>query len=124
MNAPQDKAARILLVHDDDYFTSRAVAALQATGLTVTKSSTVADAVGQLAAIPPPELLITRMRFGLNGSGIALAKMARQLHRDIKIIFIALREFEQDAAGLGDFLPAPVSIPDLVAAVNEALADR
>ena len=125
MSATQGKVARILLVHDDDYFAGRAVAALEAAGLTVVRSSTVVDALDRLNEASPLALLITRMRFGLNGSnGIVLAKMARQRHRNIKIIFIALRDFEEDAAGFGKFLPAPVAIPDLVAAVNEALADR
>jgi hypothetical protein len=62
----------------------------------------------KLDAMPPPDLLITRMRFGTGGShGLSLANMARHKHPDIKIIFTASREFERDVAGLGTFLAAP-----------------
>jgi CheY-like chemotaxis protein len=117
-------AGRILFVADDD-FTTRAVEALQSAGNTVTTTSAVIDALDKLDAMPPPVVLITRMRFGPGRSnGLALARMARHRCPRIKIIFAALREFEQAAAtaGLGIFLAAPVSIPDLVAAVNQVLA--
>jgi len=116
--------AIILIVHDDDHFIARAVAALQSAGNTVTTSSAVLEAIDQLDATPPPDVLVTRIRFGPGRSnGLALARMARYKHPRIKIIFTALRDFEQEAAGLGTFLAAPVSIPDLVAAVNEALME-
>jgi DNA-binding NtrC family response regulator len=119
------KGANILFVHDDDHFIARAVAALQSAGNTVTTSSAVLEAIDQLDATPPPDVLVTRIRFGPGRSnGLALARMARYKHPRIKIIFTALRDFEQEAAGLGTFLAAPVSIPDLVTAVHEALADR
>jgi DNA-binding NtrC family response regulator len=118
-------AGRILIVHNDDDFTTRAVAALEAEGNTVTTSSAVVDALDKLDAMPPPDVLITRMRFEPGRpNGLSLANMARHKHPQMKIIFTALRQFQRDVAGLGTFLAAPVSIPDLVAAVNDALADR
>jgi DNA-binding NtrC family response regulator len=114
-------AGQILIVHDDDYFTTRAVAALQAAG-NVATGSAVEDALDKLD--PMPDVLITRIRFGPGrSSGLALARMACQRHPGIKVIFTALRDFQDDVTGLGTFLAAPVSIPDLVAAVNGALAD-
>ena len=114
---------RILIVHDDDHFIARAAAALQAVGNTVTTSSAALEAIHQLDAMTPPDVLITRMRFGPGRSnGLALARMAHHRHPQIKIIFTALRDFQDDVAGLGKFLAAPVAIPDLVAAVNDALA--
>jgi DNA-binding NtrC family response regulator len=116
-------AGRILIVHNDDYFTARAVAALQAEGNTVTTSSAVVDALDKLDATPPTDVLITRVRFEPgHPTGLSLASMACHRHPRIKIIFTALREFQHAAAELGTFLPAPVSIPDLVAAVNQVLA--
>jgi DNA-binding NtrC family response regulator len=113
---------RILIVHNDDYFSARAVAALQAEGNTVTTSFEVIDALDKLEAMPPPDVLVTRMRFEPGRpNGLSLANMAHHRHPRIKVIFTALREHQIEAAGLGTFLAAPVAIPDLVAAVNNAL---
>ena len=115
-------AGRILIVHNDDYFASRVGAALRAAGHTVTISSAVVDALEKLDAMPPPDVLITRMRFEPGSpNGVSLANMAHHKHPRIKIVFTALREVQHEAAGLGTFLAEPVSIPALVAAVNDVL---
>jgi CheY-like chemotaxis protein len=78
------------------------------------------EALRALEAARTVELLITRMLFP-DASRVCLARMARQKRPPIKIIFAALSDTEEFTEGLGEFIPYPVSIPNLVAAANRLL---
>jgi predicted protein tyrosine phosphatase len=47
--------------------------------------------------------------------------MARTRRPGIKVVFAALQEFEHHAAGLGEFMPAPVSVSELVETARQLL---
>jgi hypothetical protein len=72
------------------------------------------------------ELLITGVIFALGKpNGLTLALMARHMRPPapptrpkMKILFVARAEYREYTAGVGEFLDAPVSIPDLLAAVD------
>jgi hypothetical protein len=66
-------------------------------------------------------VLITRVRFPLGKpNGIALALMAR--HKPgIKVLFTARPEFARHAEGVGEFMPVPIDLTELVAAVGRLL---
>jgi hypothetical protein len=50
--------------------------------------------------------------------------MARHKRREIKVLFTALPEMEEHAGDLGEFIPMPVDISELVATVTRLLAER
>ncbi len=72
------------------------------------------------------ELLITGVIFALGKqNGLTLALMAKHprppvppTRPEMKVLFIARAEYREYTVGVGEFLDAPVSIPDLVAAVD------
>jgi hypothetical protein len=47
--------------------------------------------------------------------------MARIKRPGIRVLFTALPEFAEHAAGLGEFMPLPVSVTDVAAAVDGLL---
>jgi hypothetical protein len=53
-----------------------------------------------------------------------LALMARNRRPGIRVVFTARAEMKPHADGIGEFLPAPVAIPDLVAVVRRLLPRR
>jgi hypothetical protein len=68
------------------------------------------------------ELLITGTRFPQGKpNGISLALITRRMRPNVKILFAAPPEDQEHADGLGEFLPAPVSIPYLIAVVRGLL---
>ena len=69
------------------------------------------------------EALITRVRFGPGTpNGIALARMARRERPDIGVLFVAQPKFAAQAAGLGNFIAAPVTPTEIVEGVRHLLA--
>ena len=118
--------ARIVMVHDEVAFLSAAVAALRAAGQDVAMFEDPMAALSVLEGRHNVELLITGVMFALGKpNGLTLAMMARHMRPPIpatrpemKVLFIARTEYREYTAGVGAFLDAPVSIPDLVAAVD------
>jgi CheY-like chemotaxis protein len=114
--------AHIAVVHDDPEFLDRIAAALSGAGDDIRTYSTALAALIALDQPRPIDVLITRMRFPPGESnGLSLALIARRQNPNIKILFIAAPEFEEDAADLGTFLPTPVAIPDIINAVDGLL---
>jgi CheY-like chemotaxis protein len=114
--------AHIVIVHDDTDFLDMIEVALGGAGDQVRAYCSVIDALVGLDEPPPVDLLITRIHFPDAGkNGIALALMARQQNPKIKILFVAAPEFKDETANLGKFLTAPVSIPDLLDAIDQLL---
>jgi hypothetical protein len=54
-------------------------------------------------------------------NGVSLALMTRTRRPNIRIVFAAVAETEPYTVGIGEFLPMPVHIPDLVATVLRLL---
>ena len=114
--------ARVVLVDDDPEFVERATSALKSAGYPVAAFLDSLQALDAVRAPGQAELLITRMEFeALTLNGVALARMAKMSRRNIHVIFTASPELREHAEGLGEFLPLPVDIADLVAAVDRAL---
>jgi hypothetical protein len=70
------------------------------------------------------EILVTRVQFDPGKPhGVALARWARSNSPSVRILFVALPEFEADIVGLGVFLPRPVSVPEVAEAVGRMLSN-
>jgi DNA-binding NtrC family response regulator len=115
--------ARIVIVHDDPEFAEEVASALKRVGYDAVAFT---DSMKALEALDDPkkiELLITRVRFQPGKpNGVSLARMARQKRPRIKILFTALPEFAELVDGLGEFMPLPIELPALMAAVERLLA--
>ena len=117
--------ARIFIVHDDSAFSEETRAALKAAGHTVATFDDPMEALDALGAGQQMELLITRASFGPGKlNGIALARMARFKRPDVRVVFTAVPEYDSHAEGLGEFLPAPVRIDDVVEVADRLLQPR
>ena len=115
--------ARIVVVHDDADFNVAATVALTVAGYNVASFVDPMVALDSLAAARTVEALVTRVRFGPGKpNGIVLARMARRKRPDIRVLFVAQPEFAARAAGLGDFIAAPVTPTEIVEGVTRLLA--
>jgi DNA-binding response OmpR family regulator len=113
--------ARILLVHDDAEFREPALAALRAAGYDVTAYAASLPAFDALEA--PVELLITRVSFPPGSPpGVSLASVGRRKIPSLKVLFVARPENREHTVEIGEFMAAPVSIPELVDRVSGMLA--
>jgi DNA-binding NtrC family response regulator len=114
--------ACIFIVHDDSAFSEEARSALESAGHSVTIYDDPMVALDALETAQQIKLLITRANFGSGKlNGIALARMARYKRPGIRVIFTAVPQHESHAWGLGEFLPAPVHVNDIVEAVDRLL---
>jgi two-component SAPR family response regulator len=115
--------ARIVVVHSDSEFLESVSNALQRDGHDSVVS--LSDSMAALSAMEfaeTVELLITGTNFQEGKpNGISLALVARRMRPNVKILFAAPPEDQKHADGLGEFLPAPVSIPYLIAVVRGLL---
>jgi DNA-binding NtrC family response regulator len=115
--------ARIVLVHDDSDFSIAATLALTLAGYDVAPFLDPTMALDALEAARTVEILVTRIRFGPDKpNGLELARMARRSRPDIRVLFAAQPEFAVAAAGLGDFIAAPVTPDRVVSGVRRLLA--
>jgi DNA-binding NtrC family response regulator len=114
--------ARVVIVHDDPAFLDPAVAALRLAGYDVAAFSDSMAAISALEAIEKTELLITRVHFpAKTPNGVALARMARHKRREIKVLFAAHPNSEKYVGDLGEFLPTPVEVSQLVRTVSRMI---
>jgi DNA-binding NtrC family response regulator len=110
-------SANVIMVHDSPRFVEEAVAALRLAGLDVV---TFADPNEALTALENArfDILITRVRFAPGRpNGVSLAQMARLKRPGIKVLFTVAPENVEYTEGLGEFVSAPIDIPQLVAMV-------
>jgi hypothetical protein len=114
--------AETVLVHDaEDFATEAATAPWRGLrGRCVHRSAR--GTLDALEAAERAEVLITRVNFPAGRpNGVSLALMTRTRRPDIRIVFAAVAETEPYTEGIGEFLPMPVHIPDLVATVLRLL---
>jgi DNA-binding NtrC family response regulator len=115
--------AQIVLVHDNSDFNVAATVALTVAGHGAASFVDPVAAIQALEAARTLEALVTRTRFGPDKpDGFALARTARKMRPDIRVLFVALPEFAVSALGLGDFLAAPITPTDVVEGVRRLLA--
>lgn len=114
--------ARIVIVHNEPEFADPLTAALKSAGHDVATFPDSIAAWDALDAARRVEVLITRIRFSPGSpSGISLAQMARYKRPGIRVVFAASPELAGYAAGLGEFVPMPASVPDVVHVVTRML---
>jgi DNA-binding NtrC family response regulator len=111
-----------VLVHDAEDFATEAATGLRNVGYEVAVFTNPNAALDALEAAETVEVLITRVNFPAGKpNGVSLALMTRTRRPDIRIVFTAVAETEPYTEGIGEFLPMPVHIPDLVATVLRLL---
>jgi DNA-binding NtrC family response regulator len=116
--------ARIVLVHDGADFLRKAAAAIRAAGYEVAAFDRSMAALDALRNGQSVQLLITRVEFPPGSPhGVSLASMARRKTPGLKVLFVARPENQEYTQGIGEFMAAPVSIPDLVDRVSVLLAE-
>ena len=116
--------ARIIVVHDEAEFRCQLTTSLQSAGYFVACHPDPLAAWDAINTGRHFEVLITRVEFPPGRSnGVALARMARARQPGIRVVFAALPRYASDAADLGTFLPMPVTVPAVVAAVRRLLED-
>jgi DNA-binding NtrC family response regulator len=124
--------ARVVMVHDETEFAAGVAAALRLTGNDVAVFADPMRALDALDAAQRIEVLITQIKFAPGKpNGVALARMAQTKRPGtrrpwtrrpwIKVLFTALPEFAEHAAGLGEFVAMPACVTDVAAAVDGLL---
>jgi hypothetical protein len=97
---------------------------LRATGHEVAAFADPTLAWDMLAFTNEVEILVTRVQFGLGKPhGIALGRWARRNCPNLRVLFVALPEFEADIEDLGVLLPRPVSVAQVAEAVGLMLSN-
>jgi DNA-binding NtrC family response regulator len=110
--------APIVLVHNEARFAHEAASALSLAGYQVAVFTDPVKALDALETAATVEILITRVNFPPGKpNGIALALMTRYRRPNVRVIFAARPEMERHTKDIGELVPAPVRIPDLVQAV-------
>jgi DNA-binding NtrC family response regulator len=111
--------AQIVLVHDTERFAVEAAAALREAGYKVAVFTDSIEALDALDTAQTVEVLITRVNYPPGKpNGVALALMARNKRPNISVVFTARADMRRHTEGIGEFLAAPIRIPDLVAMVR------
>ena len=114
-------SARVVIVHDEQEFMNQACDALQRAGYKVIAYADTLQALTGLRQPETVELLITRVKFPEQPQGINLAAMTLSQRPNIKVLFTALPEYTNHLVGVGAFLVLPVTMSDLVGAVDQLL---
>ncbi len=116
---------QIILVHNTVGFAHEAASALRDAGYEVAVFADPMPALDALEGAETAELLITGVNYPSGKpNGVALALMARHRRPGIRVVFTAHADMQPHAEGIGEFLPVPVAIPELVAVVRRLLPGR
>jgi DNA-binding response OmpR family regulator len=107
--------ARVVVVLDDGQLGEEVAELLSKTGyeaVAIPDSMVALDALESAALI---ELLIASFNFP-NGkpNGVSLALMARNRRPEMDVIFLGSPDYAQYSAGLGDIIPTPASVSEIV----------
>jgi DNA-binding response OmpR family regulator len=117
-------SARVIVVHDELSFLDSLVASLRATGHDVAAFADSGLAWDALKLAAGVEILVTRVQFEPGKPhGVALARWALHNCPSVRILFVALPDFEADIEGLGLLLPRPVSVAEVAEAVGRMLSN-
>lgn len=115
--------AHVLVVHDDHLFTVQLMTALRLAGHDVTAFADPIEAWDYIAHSQHVDVLVTRVDFPRNRSnGAALAMRAHIEDPNIQVLFTTDLQWAGQTDGLGTFMQAPITVPDVVKAVADLLA--
>jgi DNA-binding response OmpR family regulator len=111
-----------LFVHTDPEFIGEVIARLTEAGHTVSFQADPMNALDLLESDVTYDVLLSRIDFGEGTlNGIALARMKRTT---IKVVFTGRTDFQNEAAGLGEYVSASINVSELVATVSSLGANR
>jgi DNA-binding NtrC family response regulator len=114
--------ANLIIAYDEPTFAIPLEIGLRRAGHTVSVFSEPLEALNALETTRDVGMLITRVRFSPGQPhGIALARMARLKHARIQILFVARAEFAEEAKDLGEFIPMPANVVEVVKAVERMM---
>jgi DNA-binding NtrC family response regulator len=117
-----DMPAQVVLVHNVTKFALEASAALRRAGYRVAVFTDPVKALDALDRAQTVEVLITRVNFPPGKpNGVSLALMTRYRRPNVRVIFTARAEMARHTQDIGELVPAPVSIPELVGVVSRLL---
>ena len=115
--------ARIVVVHDDKTFLDEVSAAFAEIGYDIVAFERSMTALTALGAAHHADILITRLSFPPgNPNGLSLARMARNRRPAITVLFFGPARLLEHTDGVGEFLPAPITVPEIVETVTKLLA--
>jgi DNA-binding NtrC family response regulator len=122
MAAGWDLLAKVAIVHDEPEFLVRAVTALRAAGFDVVSFVDPIDALNEIKAGQPIDVLVTRVTFPEGRPhGVSLALMLRADYRGLRVVFTGRFNRVEHTEGIGELVPHPVDLKRLVAAVARAI---
>lgn len=115
---------KTLLVVEDDVLTRYAVCdALRYAGYTVLEASSLVDSSAILSTLVV-DLVFLDLNIPGEGEGLAVARVAREHHPGVKIIFTSGRVPARLREALdGPFIPKPYLISRVVRLIRQRLAD-
>ena len=117
--------AQIVLVHDDKNFLEEVAAAFAAVGHDIAAFERSMTALSALERAARADVLITRLTFPPgNPNGVSLTLMARVKWPGIKVLFAGREQMRAYTEGVGEFLPSPINVSELVETVTRLLAER
>jgi DNA-binding NtrC family response regulator len=113
---------RAVVVHDGPDFAEQTATTLREVGFDAASFSDPMAALDALENANSVELLVTCLEFGPGKpNGIALALMTRTRRPGIKVLLTGPLDLAPYAEGIGQFIEAPVSVEETVAAAVRLL---
>jgi DNA-binding NtrC family response regulator len=114
--------ARVVVVMNEPELAEEAAAALRAQGQDALALADPMTALEALEGAERIEVLVTCLDFAPGKpNGIALGRMARLRRPGIRVLFVGPADLEELADGLGAFMSAPATGPQLVESVLQTL---
>ena len=111
--------ATVVVVHNEPGLRELALGTLREAGIEAVGFNDPMAALDAIEADPRVRVLVTRMNFGAGTlNGVALARMLRIKRPCVRTVFVAQRENEEHADGVGEFLALPMDplhLADVVA---------
>jgi DNA-binding NtrC family response regulator len=114
--------ARIVIVNDDLKFLEEAAGAVRGAGHDVAAYADALEALDAIITHRSAELLVTRGRLGAQRlTGISLARVAKSKLPGLDVLLTVRQEFAEVARSIGEVLVLPVTVPEVVEAIDRIL---
>jgi DNA-binding NtrC family response regulator len=115
-------SVKVAIVHDEPAFLARAADALRHAGFEAVVFADPIEALNGIEAGQLIDVLVTRVTFpeGMP-HGVSLALMLQTKYPTLKVVFVARSERREYTEGIGELVPHPVDLEELVEAVERAV---